>query len=29
MWLAAWPRLVVDIRIIVDAADIDLTSDRI
>ncbi|KAH8594260.1 heterokaryon incompatibility protein-domain-containing protein [Bisporella sp. PMI_857] len=28
-WLAVWPRLVADTRTILDAADIDLTSDRI
>ncbi|KAF4634307.1 hypothetical protein G7Y89_g3801 [Cudoniella acicularis] len=28
-WAAAWPRLISDTRTIVDAADIDLTSDRI
>ncbi|KAH8655870.1 heterokaryon incompatibility protein-domain-containing protein [Xylariales sp. PMI_506] len=28
-WLQAWPRLVADARIILDAADVDLTSDRI
>ncbi|KAH6665441.1 heterokaryon incompatibility protein-domain-containing protein [Halenospora varia] len=28
-WLEVWPKLVADTRMIVDAADIDLTSDRI